>query len=265
MNRLKLLIAEGNTKEENINFNNAGCVPQSQNFKRHLQKIDPNCEIDIVEPIDDKSISKIISSLNKYDGIVLTGSTLRLNEDIQEVKKHIEFARTCFKHEKKIFGACWGLQVTVMAAGGKCRVSPNGPHIGIAHDIELTEEGKKHKIYSSKPKKFTSPAFNYDEVEIPPKDSILLASDKINKFQALHFYVGKSEIWGLQYHPEIPYEYMIKLIKHRSKNMLEKNIFKNQDEINLHINSIKKAEKNLSDDMRTAELKNWLNYIKQPS
>ena len=262
MNKLNLLIVEGNTKEENINFNLAGCVPQSQNFKEHIQKIEPNSEIDIVEPTDNNSIAKIISSLKKYDGVVLTGSTLRLNKDTKEVKKHIEFAKTCFKYEKKIFGACWGLQVTVMAAGGKCRVSPNGPHIGIAHDIELTEEGKKHKIYSTKPKKFNTPAFNYDEVEIPPKDSILLASDKINKFQALHFYVGKSEIWGLQYHPEIPYDYMIKLIKHRSKGMLEKNVFKNQDEINTHVNSIEKAKIDLSDDARTIELKNWLSYLK---
>ena len=222
MNKLKLLIVEGNTKEENVNFGNAGCVPQSQNFKKHIQRIEPNTEIDIVEPIDDSSISKIISSLKKYDGVVLTGSTLRLNEDIKEVKKHIEFAKICFKHEKKIFGACWGLQVTVMAAGGKCRVAPKGPHIGIAYNIELTEEGKKHKIYSTKPEKFTTPACNYDEVETPPKNSILLASDKINKFQGLHFYVGKSEIWGLQYHPEIPYDYMIKLIKQRSKGMLNK-------------------------------------------
>tara|TARA_B100001964_G_scaffold208833_1_gene241826 strand:- start:52 stop:843 length:792 start_codon:yes stop_codon:yes gene_type:complete len=262
MDKLNLLIVEGNTKEENINFNLAGCVPQSQNFKEHIQKIEPNSEIDIVEPTDDNSLAKIISSLKKYDGVVLTGSTLRLNKDTKEVKKHIEFAKTCFKYEKKIFGACWGLQVTVMAAGGKCRVSPNGPHIGIAHDIELTEEGKKHKIYSTKPKKFNTPAFNYDEVEIPPKDSILLASDKINKFQALHFYVGKSEIWGLQYHPEIPYDYMIKLIKHRSKGMLEKNVFKNQDEINTHVNSIEKAKIDLSDDARTIELKNWLSYLK---
>ena len=262
MDKLNLLIVEGNTKEENINFNLAGCVPQSQNFKEHIQKIEPNSEIDIVEPTDNNSIAKIISSLKKYDGVVLTGSTLRLNKDTKEVKKHIEFAKTCFKYEKKIFGACWGLQVTVMAAGGKCRVSPNGPHIGIAHDIELTEEGKKHKIYSTKPKKFNTPAFNYDEVEIPPKDSILLASDKINKFQALHFFVGKSEIWGLQYHPEIPYDYMIKLIKHRSKGMLEKNVFKNQDEINTHVNSIEKAKIDLSDDARTIELKNWLSYLK---
>ena len=149
-----------------------------------------------------------------------------------------------------------------MASGCKCRVSPNWPHIGIAYDIELTQEGKRHKIYSTKPEKFTTPAFNYDEVEIPPKNSILLASDKINKFQALHFYVGKSEIWGLQYHPEIPYDYMIKLIKHRSKGMIEKNVFKNQDEINQHLNFIEKAKLELSDDVRTIELKNWLNYLK---
>ena len=35
--------------------------------------------------------------------------------------------------------------------------------------------------------------------------------DKINKFGAMHFTSGKSEILGLQYHPEIPYSYMIKL------------------------------------------------------
>ena len=262
MSKLKLLIVEGNTKEENKNFNEAGCVPQSQNFKMQIQKIKPYSEVDIVHPLDDGSIAKIFSSLKNYDGVILTGSTLRLNEDIKEVKKHIEFAKTCFKHEKKIFGACWGLQVTVMAAGGKCRESPNGPHIGIAFDIELTDEGKKHKLYSSKPQKFTTPAFNYDEVEIPPANSILLASDKINKFQALQFQVGNSEVWGLQYHPEIPYDYMINLIKHRSKKMLENNIFKNQEEINKHIDSIKKAKLNLSDDARTIELKNWLNYLK---
>ena len=149
-----------------------------------------------------------------------------------------------------------------MAAGGTCRVSPKGPHIGIAYDVQLTEEGKKHKIYLTKPKKFTTPAFNYDEVEIPPKNSTLLASDKINKFQALHFYVGKSEIWGLQYHPEIPYDYMVKLIKHRSKGILEKKIFKDREEINKHIDSIENAKLKLSDDSRTVELKNWLEYLK---
>jgi len=262
MSILKLLIVEGNTKEENSNFNKAGCVSQSENFKQHIKMFEPNCEINIVEPGDDSAISKIIDSLKKYDGIILTGSTLRIDDFSNEVKKHIDFAKTCFKHEKKIFAACWGLQITVNAAGGKCRVAPSGPHVGIAYDIELTNEGKKHKLYSSKPHKFTTPAFNYDEVEIPPNNAVVLASNKINKFEALHFTVGNSEIWGLQYHPEIPYDYMIKLIKHRSKKLINNKSFKNETEINQHISLIEKAKAQLKDDIRLLELKNWLNYLK---
>ena len=262
MSILKLLIVEGNTKEENSNFNNAGCVPQSENFKQHVKMFEPNCEINIVEPSDDSAISKIVASLKKYDGIILTGSTLRINDFSNEIKKHIDFVKTCFKHEKKIFAACWGLQIAATAAGGKCRVAPSGPHVGIAYDIKLTDEGKKHKLYSSKPHKFTTPAFNYDEVEIPPSNAVLLASNKINKFEALHFTVGNSEIWGLQYHPEIPYDYMIKLIKHRSKKLIDNKSFKNENEINQHIGLIEKAKVQLKDDNRLLELKNWLNYLK---
>ena len=262
MSILKLLIVEGNTKEENSNFNKAGCVPQSENFKQHIKMFESNCEINIVEPGDDSAISKIIASLKKYDGIILTGSTLRIDDFSNEIKKHINFVKTCFKHEKKIFAACWGLQIAATAAGGKCRVAPSGPHVGIAYDIELTDEGKKHKLYSSKPHKFTTPAFNYDEVEIPPNNAVVLASNKINKFEALHFTVGNSEIWGLQYHPEIPYDYMIKLIKHRSQKLINNKSFKNETEINQHITLIEKAKVQLKDDIRLLELKNWLNYLK---
>ena len=55
---------------------------------------------------------------------------------------------------------------------------------------------------------------------------------------------------------------MIKLIKHRSQGLIDKNVFKNQNEINAHINSIVKAKTELSYEMRTIELKNWLNYLK---
>ena len=263
MDKLKLLIVEGNTREENVDFKTAGCVPQSENFKLHLKKIEPSCDIDIVAPGDDQSIYKIVSALKKYNGIILTGSTLRVNDNSSEIKKHIQFAKKCFDNEQKIFAACWGLQITVTAAGGKCRVSPNGAHIGIAQDIELTEEGKKHSLYSSKLHKFTTPAFNHDEVEVPPVNSVLLASNKINKFMALQFNVEKSEIWGLQYHPEISYDYMIKLIKHRSKGLIDKNFFNDIDEVNSHIAAIKKAKIELKDDIRTLELKNWLNHIKK--
>ena len=100
-------------------------------------------------------------------------------------------------------------------------------------------------------------------MEIPPNNAILLASNKINKFEALHFTVGNSEIWGLQYHPEIPYDYMIKLIKHRSKGLINKNIFKSKNEVDQHIKKIEKEKIVLKDDIRLRELKNWLDYLKK--
>ena len=263
MSKLKILVVEGNTKEENINFNQAGCVSQSENFSEHIKMHEPECEVDIIEPADDSSMEKIISSLKKYNGIILTGSTLRINDDSEEVKKHIEFTRRCFEHANYIYAACWGLQVSVAAAGGKCRVSPKGANTGITQDVILTDAGTKHNLYKSKPKKFNAPGFNFDEVEVPPKNSVLLASTNINKFAALHFTVGKSEVWGLQYHPEIPYSYMIRLLKHRKKRLIDNKSFKNENELNKHIDLITREDQRTNDNGRTLELKNWLDYIKK--
>ena len=57
MNNLKLLIVEGNTKEVNSDFHEAGCIPQSDNFTKHIHMYEPSAEIDIVEPENDTAIS----------------------------------------------------------------------------------------------------------------------------------------------------------------------------------------------------------------
>ena len=101
MDKLKILIVEGNTNQENSNFDAAGCIPQSDNFKIHVKKIIPNCDIDIVSPGNDDAVAKVIYSLEKYNGIILTGSTLRINDNSNEIKKHIQFAKKCFDSEKK--------------------------------------------------------------------------------------------------------------------------------------------------------------------
>ena len=52
MSKLKILVVEGNTKEENVNFNQAGCASQSENFSEHIKMHEPDCEVDIIEPAD---------------------------------------------------------------------------------------------------------------------------------------------------------------------------------------------------------------------
>ena len=92
--------------------------------------------------------------------------------------------------------------------------------------------------------------------------AVHLASNKINKIQALNFKTGVSEIWGLQYHPEITYEKMVDIIKFRKDALIEKrNRFKNEEEINNHINFIEEEIKISKKDSRMLELRNWLNLI----
>ena len=171
--------------------------------------------------------------------------------------------KECFKNIKKILAICWGMQVAVTAAGGAVKKSTNGAHIGIANDIEINENGANHPLYLSKRRKFNSPAFNFDEVVSLPEGAVHLASNKINKVQSINFKSGISDIWGLQYHPEITYHKMITLIKFRKDRLInDRKCFKDDKEIQKHIDFIEQEIKVSEKESRMLELKNWLNYLK---
>ena len=170
--------------------------------------------------------------------------------------------KECCKNIKKILAICWGMQVAVTAAGGEVKKGIKGSHIGIANDIELTNEGLNNLLYKDKSNKFNTPAFNFDEVVTTPVGAIHLASNKINKIQGLNFKSGVSEVWGIQYHPEITYEKMVDIIKFRKEALIEKRKrFRNEEEINNHIRFIEEEIKVSEKDSRMLELKNWLNII----
>jgi hypothetical protein len=43
--------------------------------------------------------------------------------------------------------------------------------------------------------------------------------------------------------------------------LIDSKVFKSQNEINQHIDSIELAKVELKDEMRTRELKNWIDYL----
>ena len=88
-----------------------------------------------------------------------------------------------------------------------------------------------------------------------------LASNSINNVQGINFKVGDCNIWGLQYHPEITYNKMINLIIFRKERLLEKGAFKDQKEIDNHIENIEIENNKLDKVSRMRELENWLNYL----
>ena len=262
MNKLNILIVEGNLKEENLNFQRVGIQTHTESLKDSLNYFSKNFKFDVINPSSDEDFKSVKSKLSIYDGLIWGGSSLNIYNDTPEIRKQIEFMKECQKKVKNILAICWGMQVAVTAAGGEVKKGMSC-HIGIANEITINKEGLDHPIYKDKKNRFNSPAFNFDEVVTLPKDGICLASNKINKIQSLYFNIGETKIWGLQYHPEITYKKMISLIEFRKDRLIQnRKVFKDEEEIKNHILFIKKEITVSNKSQRMIELKNWIDNIR---
>ena len=257
----KLLIVEGNLREENHSFTGVGIQTHTESLKDSLNHYSKELKFDVINPSSDDSLETVKDKLSKYDGLIWGGSSLNIYNDTPEIRRQIEFMKECQKKVKNILAICWGMQVAVTAAGGEVKKA-EGSHIGIANEITINENGLNHPIYKNKEKKFNSPAFNFDEVKTLPQNAVCLASNKINKVQSLHFKVNETNVWGLQYHPEITYEKMISLIEFRKDRLIEnRKVFNNEQDIESHISFIKNEILITDKEKRMVELKNWLNQL----
>jgi len=257
----KLLIVEGNLKEENRSFSQVGIQTHTESLKDSLNHYSKEIEFDVANPSSDQSLDNIKNKLLKYDGLIWGGSSLNIYNNTPEIKRQIEFMKECQKKVKNILAICWGMQVAVTAAGGEVKKADKS-HIGIANDITINKNGINHPLYQNKENRFNSPAFNFDEVKTLPKNAICLASNKINKIQSLYFKVNNTNIWGLQYHPEITYEKMISLIEFRKNKLIEnRKVFESEIDVQNHISFIKNEISLSNKEKRMVELKNWLNFL----
>ena len=261
MSDLNILIVEGNNSKDSEVFIKAAGSTAADNLKDLILNLQTNSNIKIINPANDKETKEVLQNIDNFDGIIFTGGAMRINDMTDEIKKHINFASNCFKHNKKILAICWGLQVCSTAAGGKVAPAINGAHIGIASDVKISNEGKNNLIYKNKKNIFTTPAFNFDEVIENPDGATLLSSDKINRVMGIHFKVGNSEIWGLQYHPDYEYGQMISLSNARKDRLLNNKVFNNENDYSKHISLIEEEDKKLNFENRTCEVKNWLDSL----
>ena len=116
---LNVLIVEGNNPKDSEVFIKAAKATCSENLKNIVLKLDPSSKITIINPENDNETTKALENMDQYNGIIFTGGAMRLNDMTDVIKKHINFASNCFKHNNKILAICWGLQVCSVAAGGK--------------------------------------------------------------------------------------------------------------------------------------------------
>ena len=121
----KILIVEGNLREENQNFSTSGIQTHTQSLQDSLANFTNELDMDVVNPSSDEDIDVKVKELNKYDGLIWGGSSLNIYNDTPEIKRQIQFMKECQKKVKNILAICWGMQVAVTAAGGVVKKSYN--------------------------------------------------------------------------------------------------------------------------------------------
>ena len=228
---MNILLVDGNEKGASDRYTKLGMDTQYEVYKKILKKNSKsNPNITIIHPAIHDEYLPIGISLEDFDAIVWTGSLLNIYDQTKSIIKQIDLAKELLKRKNKIFGSCWGLQVLVTAAGGKVRKNPNGLEAIVAKNIKLNQQGANHPMYKNKNSKFNAFCWHYDEAEILPKNTKVLASNNKSKFQSICFDVNNSQVWAVQYHPEFSPNWMAGLMSQRKDILLQNNIYKSSFE-----------------------------------
>ena len=99
----KILIVEGNLKEENTNFSKAGIQTHTQSLKDSLAFLSNKLALDVVNPSSDQNIRHFNENLHTYDGLIWGGSSLNIYNDTPEIRKQIEFRKKKLIEIRKVF------------------------------------------------------------------------------------------------------------------------------------------------------------------
>ncbi len=262
---MKLLVVEGNIKETRIEREKYGIVPFHLLFPEMLKMLDPTIQTQAVFPADDDKHLPTIKQLQKYDGVLWTGSALSVLDDIPSVNRQLNFADNVFKSGVPFYGSCWGMQVATVVAGGEVANSPNGLEVGISKSIKLTKEGAKNPFFKGRKDNFKALCIHFDEVVKIPKNAVVLAGNDHSKVQAMTFAYKNSQFFGVQYHPEFKTSDMSMIISFLSDKLIKMKAFSSKyevDDLSKKILEQIQIPKEISDYLlHTKEIKSWLYHI----
>jgi len=268
----RILVIDGNLAAIREAQVAAGGLPTGEGYAQILKQLVP-MSCDIVRPADGEVRLPAGVALADYDGAVITGSALNVYQGGAPVERQIELARALISSAVPLFGSCWGLQVAVVAAGGRVRRNPLGREFGFARRIELSAAGRQHPMFAGKPSVFEAICVHADDVEQLPAGALVLASNEMG-LQALQLRAGSATVWAVQYHPEYSYGEIAATTLRYADTLLGEALFPTRTELLNFVAELRQLSQDPRDRaltwkhglgpamqderMRLAELRNWL-------
>jgi GMP synthase (glutamine-hydrolysing) len=277
---LHFLIVDGYPKVSRDELDGVGMKTAWQLYVDMLLKYLPDAQYKVWFPSDNPTPPDGLGP-EQYAGVLWTGCNLTIyHQDDERVKRQIEYAAKSYEVGTPGFGACWGVQMAAVAAGGDVQPNPRGREMGIARKIRLTGAGASHPMMEGKPAVYTGFISHLDEITQLPPGATLLATNEFTHVQAIEVKHRKGVFWATQYHPEYDLHEMARLITAREPKLVPEGFFQDHDELAgfvdkleaLHAEPTRKDlrwqldidEDVLSDQVRQAEFRNWVNKIVLP-
>lgn len=278
---MSLCVVNGYPRSNRQVLAEAGVSQADELYLNFLRRYLPKARLDVLYVADLDIGLPEGAALTSYDGYIWTGSNLTIYHDRPEVTRQIELCRAIFAAGIPQYGSCWGVQMAAVAAGGEVRKNPNGREWCLAREITLTEAGRRHPLYSGKPARFDGFIMHLDEVSRVPQGGAILAGNRHTPVQSLDVrHPSGGAFWATQYHPEYNLYEMARLLIARKKPLTEEGFFPSEAEVERYAEDLTALFKNpkdealrrqlnigddvLGDDIRQAELRNWLEFLVVP-
>tara|TARA_R110000868_G_scaffold79875_1_gene227084 strand:+ start:530 stop:1327 length:798 start_codon:yes stop_codon:yes gene_type:complete len=262
---VKLLIVEGNNEQTRLQRGAAGITPYHLTFQEMLKGLVPKAATGFAFPADGEMGLPTATELQNYDGVLWTGSSLSVLDDIPDVTRQLNFADEVFKSGVPFYGSCWGMQVATVVAGGKVALSGNGLEFGISKPIEVTASGKESPLFEHRKTPFTALCIHYDEVAEAPENAVILASNAHSKVQGMTFDYKNGSFFGVQYHPEFKPSEMALIASFLSEKLVKSDAFDSLEDVQdfcYLLRDQKRLPPEIGDyRLHTQDIMAWLRHI----
>lgn len=277
MNKLRFLIVDGYPKTSRDDFDRAGMKHAWRLYAEMLQRHLPEASYSVWFPSDTPGLPDG-QGPDQYDGVLWTGCNLTIyHDDDERVTRQIPLAKKAYEVGTPQFGSCWGLQMAVVAAGGKVEPNPLGREMGLARKIHITGVGHDHPLMKGKPPVYSGFISHVDQVTELPEDADLLATNDFTHVQAVAVRHGKGEFWATQYHPEYDLYEVARLIIAREEKLMREKFFEDHESLMAYVHRLEKLSQEperkdlrwqldidddvLDADTRQTEFANWIHNL----
>ncbi len=277
----RLLVIEGNSPESLSEHVSVGGTPAHQGYSNLLRELMPGAIVDTAHPGDPAATLPEGESLEGYDGIAITGSSLHVYEGGPAVTRQVDLVRAALATGTPLFGSCWGLQVITTAAGGSVRKNPQGREIGFGRRIRLTDAGRKHPMYAGKLDVFNAPTVHLDEVETLAPGMTVLSTNTVSAVQSAEIRTNGSVAWGVQYHPEYPLREVAAIVRRIGTRLIEEGFFADEIDMKSYASDLDVLDRDrasckrlvwrhgisdiLDKKLRVSEVANWIEFQVLPT